>query len=551
MVNPHRARGLALGMGAPGSEDEAQTGVRATLARTVEAVGPGIVDLLTSPSGDVEVLGPRIFDPLDPAAIGPGDVVLAVNVSGEDQVRQVVARAAAGGAAAVALKASGDELKMLAEVAGSAGVAILAVFPAVTWDQLHTLLRNAVTAAGAAPPGEDTTPLGDLFALANAVAAMVGGAVTIEDPQSNVLAYSSLDHAIDEPRRQTILGRRVPEPWTRRLRAEGIFRQVWSSPGAVRFEDEASEAQPRLITAIRAGTEVIGTIWVLEGDRPLGPDAEQALCEAARLAALHVLRHQASDDLARRERSNLLRGLLEGHRPAADAGAALGIDPAGPCAVVGFRLQLEDDAERSLKRARAVDLITVYCEALRRRAACAWMGDTVYVLLPSLDGPAARRVMPLASDIADHAAEALKVAVLAGVGSTVPTVGDARRSRREADQVLRIIGRDGGGRVAHIDDVRVEVILEELTDLLRDRPDLHHPALDALAEHDRQRSTAYLPTLRAYLDAFGDVSAAAETINLHPNSFRYRLRRLRELTGIDLTDPDGRLVIALQLRLAE
>jgi DNA-binding PucR family transcriptional regulator len=410
------------------------------------------------------------------------------------------------------------------------------------------MLRNAVAAGDVMPPSGDASPLGDLFALANAVAAMVGGAVTIEDPRSNVLAYSSLGHLVDEPRRQTILGRRVPDSWTKRLRDEGVMRQMWASSAVVRFEDQTSEARPRLAIAIRAGAEVLGSIWVVEGSEPLGPEAEQALSEAARVAALHVLRHQASDDLDRRERGILLRGLLEGRRAPTDAATVLGIDLDSPCAVVAFRLQLEDDAELSLKRTRAVDLITVYCEGFRRRAACAWIGDTVYVLLPSLDDVTAARVMPLTREIAAHAGEALKVTLRGGVGSIVPTVGDVVRSREEADRVLRVL-RDAPGRVAHIDDVRVGTILLELGDILRSRPDLRVPALDALAAHDAERSKSYLETLTAYLDAFGDVSVAARTINLHPNSFRYRLRRLRELTGIDLSDPDDRLVIALQLRL--
>ena len=63
-------------------------------------------------------------------------------------------------------------------------------------------------------------PTGDLFALANAVALMVGGATTIEDRQSNVLAYSSADDPIDTPRRETILGRKVPDHWMARLRED-------------------------------------------------------------------------------------------------------------------------------------------------------------------------------------------------------------------------------------------------------------------------------------------------------------------------------------------
>src|SRR5205807_518844 len=121
---------------------------------------------------------------------------------------------------------------------------------------------------GAAPSDGNETPVGDLFALANAVAAVVGGAVTIEDARSNVLAYSNLDQPIDEPRRQTILGRRVPEDWTRRLRDEGVFRDLWASDGVIRFGDPDAGARMRLAVAIRAGTEVLGSIWVMEGDEP-------------------------------------------------------------------------------------------------------------------------------------------------------------------------------------------------------------------------------------------------------------------------------------------
>jgi len=38
-------------------------------------------------------------------------------------------------------------------------------------------------------------------------------------------------------------------------------------------------------------------------------------------------------------------------------------------------------------------------------------------------------------------------------------------------------------------------------------------------------------------------------IGLHPNSFRYRLRRLGEVAAIDLADPETRVLLGLLLRL--
>jgi DNA-binding PucR family transcriptional regulator len=70
-----------------------------------------------------------------------------------------------------------------------------------------------------------------------------------------------------------------------------------------------------------------------------------------------------------------------------------------------------------------------------------------------------------------------------------------------------------------------------------------------VAAHDAKHGTDYQNTLGAYLDAFGDIRAAASRIGVHPNTFRYRLRRLVELFDIKFEDPDDRLVLGLQLRL--
>jgi DNA-binding PucR family transcriptional regulator len=42
---------------------------------------------------------------------------------------------------------------------------------------------------------------------------------------------------------------------------------------------------------------------------------------------------------------------------------------------------------------------------------------------------------------------------------------------------------------------------------------------------------------------------AAANVGVHPNTFRYRLRRLVTMFDLHLGDPDERLVLGLQLRL--
>src|SRR5262249_4441450 len=73
--------------------------------------------------------------------------------------------------------------------------------------------------------------------------------------------------------------------------------------------------------------------------------------------------------------------------------------------------------------------------------------------------------------------------------------------------------------------------------------------LARMLEYDRRHDSRLVETLQVWLDAFGDVSAASDRLFVHPNTFRYRLRRVAEVGGIDLTDPDQRFAAMLQLRV--
>ncbi|MGH3056715.1 MAG: GAF domain-containing protein [Gaiellaceae bacterium] len=83
--------------------------------------------------------------------------------------------------------------------------------------------------------------------------------------------------------------------------------------------------------------------------------------------------------------------------------------------------------------------------------------------------------------------------------------------------------------------------------------DEHRDAVARVAEYDRQRSTALLRTLEEFLRRRGNISATAEALYVHPNTLRQRLRRIGELSGLDLRKDDWLMVeIAVKMvRLQE
>jgi GAF domain-containing protein len=78
--------------------------------------------------------------------------------------------------------------------------------------------------------------------------------------------------------------------------------------------------------------------------------------------------------------------------------------------------------------------------------------------------------------------------------------------------------------------------------------DAHRDAVARVDEYDRQRSTALLKTLEEFLRRRGNISATAEALYVHPNTLRQRLRRIGELSGLDLRKDDWLMVeIALKM----
>lgn len=495
------------------------------------------LDVLAAPHGlDVEVGAPTILDP------SAGAVVLAVGVDTPSARTELLRALGVAGAAAAVFRPP-VEPGTLTE-AERAGVALLTADHTLSWGRLHTSLQ----AASDLGPHE---PLDDLFQLADTVAATVGGATTIEDPHNRVLAYSNLGHPTDPPRRQVILERRVPGEWVRNLRDAGVFHRLWRSEEVVKVAAfDAPGYRPRLAVAVRAGGEPLGSVWVVEGDRPLGVEAERALRSAADLVALDLLSSRAATHARGRGDAALL-AVLDGRAASLLTREALGMAPVGAMAVIAFAPEssgMDGSAEEVAAARRVADFVTLTAAAYHRRVSCAVSGGRAYALVSDVD-----LARELAGKVVDRATATLRPAVRAGIGAAVSDLTEVVASRREADQVLNLLVGRAGPAVAGIDDVRARVTIERLRGLLREHPEFHglsEGRLAALATQDAEKGTSWVATVRAYLDAFGDVAVAADRVGVHPNTFRYRLKRINEVFGLDLSDPDERLVVTLRLRLA-
>ncbi|MDI5962515.1 PucR family transcriptional regulator [Streptantibioticus silvisoli] len=517
--------------------------------RTVLALGAGeALDVVSAPRGlDVPLRDVVMLDERDlPRA--RDCVVLAVGVDPLTPRAVEAMRAAAdAGAAAVVYRPAPDGRVRPAvrAAADAAGVAVLTRASGVDWADAAGVLRTAVAYATTDPAEGPGARLGDLAALADVIAELTGGSVTVEDNASRVLAHSSTGMEADPLRRQTILGGRVPGWRVDELRRSGLFRAVLASHEVVHREADAGNPE-RMVIAVRAGTEILGSLWLAPDGGPLPPRARRALTDAARMAVPHLMYHRVRDQAAAGRRDEAIRSLLHGRGDLPAHAVSLGLATDQPCAVL-----VAEPLRPGGDMARTLNALVVRAGAARDRVQVLREVDRMLVLLPEPPGGGqaaelGRQLAALADSLTPRRP------VLVGVGPVVAGALEADTSRAGAERVLRVLRTrhgDDRSRSARLEEVAVPATLLRMLDAARPAWQEGVGPLHLLAEHEREHGGELLESLAVYLDEFGDVAAAAARLTVHTNTLRYRLRRMRERFGVDLDDPDTRLLAMLAVRL--
>jgi hypothetical protein len=414
--------------------------------------------------------------------------------------------------------------------------AIMTVAAEVSWSEVAAVVFGLVLEGRETESGRGPT---DLFALADSLADAVGGAVTIEDRQGRVLAYSRLQQHADSARAETILGREVPQRLRTLLTARGVARHLATSDTPLFLPPaQADGLSGRMVVAARAGRELLGSLWVacpteLQGERL------RALTDGARMVALHLLRSRASADLERQVESDLVIGLLDGTVDAPTAISKLAL-PASGLRVIGLRARVGEELHAALLMAfeRATTGF-----GWSRPGRSTLSATTVYTILPGESATTARRWV---DDL--RAALPGDSQVHAGI-SGMATLLELPTARDEADECLAMHELRGvaAGAAPAYDESWDDIVLQRLRIAARlGRTPQRGPVGD-LSRHDELHATQYVATLRAWLAAQGDLHEAAARLGVHDNTVRYRMRKMAEVTELDLTDARKRFAMTVEL----
>jgi sugar diacid utilization regulator len=360
-----------------------------------------------------------------------------------------------------------------------------------------------------------------LPAVARATGQALEASVIVLDSASSVLAVAC---ASSEDERAVMAG----EGGTESL----DLRVADASVGQLRFRARGTPPDPALL-------RMVATLIGLEVDRARAPERAS---EAAVSDFLDDLLHRRITD-----RDNIVARAEE-----------MGCDLSGGASVIVGRARPQHPAEGDW-RARLLTVAERGARGVERgslaalvelAAAEATVGPLpereLVVVVPGDDPEPARR-----------AAEAVRRELETGMSGFTFVIArsrhagdpaDLHRAGAEALLAANVAEARGLAALSFEETGAYRLLLPAMSEDPGELQGFFDETVAPLVAYDEQYETELVRTLETFLDADGNVAGPAEKLFTHRHTIRYRLDRVRELSGLDVGSTDGRERLSLGLK---
>ena len=353
--------------------------------------------------------------------------------------------------------------------------------------------------------------------VARATGRALDASVAIVDTASSVLAVACRSPEDERMVLSVAGGSEVHE-----LRVAG------TRVGELRFRARGQPPAPALL-------RMVGTLIALEVERSRGP--ERAAEAAVGTFIADLLRRRVTD------RDNILARAQE-----------LGADLAGGASVIVVRARPHAPEEGDW-RARLLSIVERGARPAARGSLAALVeigrggggnDGTLAVLVPGADAERARRC----AGGVRRELEANLVGYGYAVGRSRPAVDpiDLHRAAAEALLAANVAEAQGQAALAFEETGAYRLLLPAMSDDPGELERFYDETVAPLVAYDDQYETELVRTLESFLEADGNVARTAERLFTHRHTIRYRLERVRDLSGLDVGQTDGRERLGLGLK---
>jgi len=384
----------------------------------------------------------------------------------------------------------------------------------------------------ATPTGDFLEAFGDVSAavesgaglpeVARATERALGASIAVVDRAGSVLAVAAQS---PDDERAVLSGGRGREVLELRVADEPV--------GELRYRPRGAPPPPALV-------RMVGTLIALELERSRAPERASEAAVSGFVADL--LERRVTD------RENILA-----------RGKELGTDLADGAGVVvarayphrpeegDWRARVLALVERAARAASPVSLpAAVQVSAARSPHAGAEDERELVVIVPASDTGLPRRAAEAIHRELEHGLPGFEVTVAVSRPAADPV--DIPRAGVEAILAANVAGAERRGFLAFEETGSYRLLLPVLTDDPAELQRFHDETIAPLVAYDEQYDTELVRTLETFLDEDGSVARTAEKLFTHRHTIRYRLERVRELTGLDVGSTDGRERLSLGLK---
>jgi sugar diacid utilization regulator len=352
--------------------------------------------------------------------------------------------------------------------------------------------------------------------IAQALHELTALSVAIEDKFGNLRAWA---------------GPGPPDPYPKlpARRREDLLRRAARRTYPLRERD-------RLVSLIKPHHEVLGVVALIDPEKTAGDQEIFTLEYGTTVLALELAHQRNLAEVELRLHRELVDDLVVGtdNESAYARAAALGHDLRGTHHVLVAQWN-GAQADSALSDALSHALVELEWKALCSRRS----GAAVVLVQGSPDGEALFRSVANALG-ADTGVVA--------IGGSCDTPDELPQSFNEAMRALRIRQTSGApSGVASFDQLGLYRILDtgenraEVTSFVLEW-------LGRLIDYDNARNADMVRTLSCFLECGGNYDRTATALMIHRSTLRYRLGRIREITGLDLGDVETRLNVHVATR---
>ena len=305
----------------------------------------------------------------------------------------------------------------------------------------------------------------------------------------------------------------------------------------------------RLISPIISGDRARGYLSIVGAEAELDLLDAVAVEQGSAACALEMAKAKAISEAQKALRGNFLEGILAGNIPQNEIdrlAARLDHDTDLPHAVMTFRWpegsalslrRIETTLNWLLASSNWSTLVHIYGED----------HICVFQTLRSAEDltPAKRLAKQLREQLGGDSSEDR---VLGGLTGPVLSLSDWPEAHREALQALGVGERLNLHEIVEYSSLGVYQLLGQLDNIpaVSGFCDL---VIGPLVDYDREHRSNLVKTIEEYFKHHGNVSQTAEALFIHRNTLLYRIERIQDLTGHELSQSDMRLALHLALKL--